>query len=41
MDDAVIKLAQGELQKNIVVDGDIMIDRRTGEVLGSEVDYTC
>ena len=41
MDDGVIKLAWDELQKNIVVDGDIMIDRRTSEVLGSEVDYTC
>ena len=24
----------------MVVDGDTMIDRRTGEVLGPEVDYT-
>ena len=40
MDDAIRKLAWDELQKNIVIDGDMMIDRRTGEVLGSEVDYT-
>ena len=30
-----------ELQKNIGVDGDMMIDIRTGDVLGTEVDYTC
>ena len=40
MDDAIRKLAWDELQKNIVIDGDMMIDRRTGEVLVSEVDYT-
>ena len=38
MDDTIRKLAWEELQKNIVMDGDTMIDRRTGEVLGSEVD---
>ena len=38
MDDTVRKLAWEGLQKNIVMDGDTMIDKRTGEVLGSEVD---
>ena len=40
MDDTVRKPARDELQKNIVMDGDTMIDRRTGEVLNPEVDYT-
>ena len=40
MDGTVRKLAWDGLQKNMVVDGDTMIDRRTGEVLGPEVDYT-
>ena len=39
MDDMIRKLAWDELQKNIVMDGDVMIDRRTGEVLDPEVDY--
>ena len=30
----------GELQKNIVMDGDTMIDKRTSEVLDLEVDST-
>ena len=34
------KLAWDELQKNIVMDGDTMIERRTGEVLDPEVDST-
>ena len=38
MDDTVRKLAWEELQKNIVMDGDMMIDKRTGEVLDPEVD---
>ena len=38
MDDTVRKLAWEGLQKNIVMGGDTMIDRRTGKVLGSEVD---
>ena len=38
MDDTVRKLAWEALQKNIVMDGDTMIDKRTGEVLGPEVD---
>ena len=33
MNDAIRKLACDELQKNIVINGDTMIDRRTGEVL--------
>ena len=40
MDDTVRKLTWDGLQKNMVVDGNTMIDRRTGEVLGPEVDYT-
>ena len=41
IDDAIRKLTWDELQKNMVIDGGMMIDRRTGEVLSSEVDYTC
>ena len=41
MDDAVRKLVWKHLRENTAVDGDIMIDRRAGEVVGSEVDYTC
>ena len=40
MDDMLRKLAWYGLQKNIMMDGDTMIDRRTGEVLGPEVDST-
>ena len=40
MDDTIRKLAWEGLQKNIVMDGDTMIDKRTGEVLGPEVDST-
>ena len=40
IDDMIRKLAWEELQKNIVTDGDVMIDRRTGEMLDPEVDYT-
>ena len=38
IDDTLRKLAWDELQKNIVMDGDIIIDRRTGEVLDPKVD---
>ena len=39
MHDTIRKLAWEELQKNIVMDGDeMMIGKRTGEVLGPEVD---
>ena len=38
MDDTVRKLAWELLQKNIVMDGDIMIDRRTGEALDPRAD---
>ena len=38
MDDTVRKLAWEGLQKNMVMDGDMMIDRRTGEMLDPEVD---
>ena len=34
------KLAWEGLQKNIMMDGDTMIDKRTGEVLNPEVDST-
>ena len=40
MDDTVRKLVWEGLRKNIVMDGDTMIDRETGEVLGPEVDST-
>ena len=40
MDDMIRKLAWDELQKNIVMDGDVMVDGRTGEVLDPEVDFT-
>ena len=40
MEDTVGKLAWNGLLKNIVTDGDTMIDRRTGEVLDPEVDST-
>ena len=36
----VRKLAWEGLQKNIVMDGDTMIDKKTGEVLNPEVDST-
>ena len=40
MEDTMRKLAWKGLQKNIVMGGDTMIDKRTGEVLGSDVDST-
>ena len=40
MEDTVKKLAWDELQKKIVMDDDVMIDGRTGEVLDTEVDFT-
>ena len=40
MEDTMRKLAWEGLQKNIVMDGDTMIDKRTGEVLNPEVDST-
>ena len=40
MDDTERKLACDGLQRNIVMDGDTMIDRRTGEMLDPEVDST-
>ena len=39
MYDTMRKLASGELQKNIVMNGDVIIDGRTGEVLNPEVDF--
>ena len=40
MDDMIRKLALQGLQKNIVMDGDMMIDKRTGKLLVPEVDST-
>ena len=40
MEDTMRKLALEGLQKNIVMDGDTMIDKRTGEVLNPQVDST-
>ena len=40
MEDTGRKLACEGLQKNIVVHGDTMIDKRTGEVLDAEIDFT-
>ena len=40
MDDTIRRLEWNELQKNIVMDGDTMIDKRTREFLGPEVDST-
>lgn len=39
MDDTVRKL--DGLQKNIVINGDILIGITTGKVLSPEVDYNC
>ena len=40
MEDTMRKLAWERLQKNIVMDGDTMINKRTGEALGPDVDST-
>ena len=40
LEDAMRKLAWEGLRRNIVMDGDTMIDKRTGEVLNTEVDST-
>ena len=40
IEDMMRKLAWEELQKNIVMDGDTMIDKRTGEVFDPKVDST-
>ena len=40
MEDTIRKLAWEGLQKNIMMDGDTMIDKRTGEELDPEVDST-
>ena len=40
MKDTIRKLAWEGLQKNIVMDGDTKINKRTGEVLNAEVDST-
>ena len=40
MEDKVRKLVWEGLQKNIVMDGDTKINKRTGEVLNAEVDST-
>ena len=40
MEDTMRKLAWEGLRKNIVIDGDTMIDKRTVEELNPEVDST-
>ena len=40
MEDTMRKFAWEGLKKNIVMDGDTMIDKRTGEVLDPEADST-
>ena len=40
MEDTMRKLAWEGLQKDIVIDGDTKIDKRTGAVLGPDVDTT-
>ena len=40
MEDTMRKLEWKGLQRNIVMDGDTMIDKRSGEVLAPEVDST-
>ena len=40
MEDTIRKFAWERLQRNIVMDGDTMIDMRTGVVLVSDVDST-
>ena len=40
MEDTVRKLAWDELQKNIVMDDDVMLEGKIGEVLDREVDFT-
>ena len=40
MEDTIRKLAWERLQKNIVIDGDTTIDKRTSEMLDPEVDST-
>ena len=40
MEDSMRKLSWEGLQRNIVIDGDTMIDKRTGEVLDPEADST-
>ena len=40
MEDTARNLAR-EIWKNIVADDDIIIDKKTGEIVGPEFDYTC
>ena len=40
IDDLIRKLASEGLQKNILMDGDTMIDKEIGRVLGPEVGFT-
>ena len=40
MEDTVRKLVWEGVQRNIVIDGDTMIEKKTGEVLNSEVNST-
>ena len=40
MEDTVRKLVWEGLQRNIVIHGDMMIEKKTGEVLNTEADST-
>ena len=40
MENTVKKLAWDSLRKNEVVDGGLMIGKKTGEILGTVADYT-
>ena len=41
MENTMRKLVLDSVGKNLVVNEEIMIDKRTGEVLGREVNYAC
>ena len=41
MEDTMWKLAWEGLQKNVVMDSDMMVDKRTDDVLDPDVDSTC
>ena len=41
MENMIRKQAFNNIHKNTVVDADMMLDKKTGEVLGAEVDYVC
>ena len=41
LNDAVRRLAWKQFQENTVVNGDMLIDKKTGAVLDPELDYIC